>query len=172
LPHLAVGQSPQAVTNQPSQLKPLALPQLYWAFLSYQNHLDTLATELEAKGKDASWVRNDLQTRLGFSDADYAPIRTSSQRLTTKIAVLSRQVKKIRSTGNSATGSDQANALTALTKQRQTDVDNEIYILSQSFSPQNKEAFEAFITKFFAPKKIAFRAPAHSGLASGEAVQK
>ncbi len=183
----AMGQSAQTQPNQSSQLsstqlsstqlnstqlRPPSLPQLYWAFLSYQNHLDTLAAQREAQGQDASWIRNGLQTRLGFSDADYAPIRTSAKRLTSEIAVLSRQVKQIRAAGSSTSSSAQAQALTALTKQRQTYVANEIYNLTEALSPQNKATFEKFITQFFAPKKIAFRAPNSTGLATGGAVQK
>jgi hypothetical protein len=171
-PHQAMGQSAQTQPNAPSQLKPLSLPQLYWSFLSYQNHLDTLAAQLQAKGQDAGWMRDDLQKKLGFSDADFTPIRTSSQRLTSKMTKLSEQVKQIQASGSSMSASAQSSVLTALTKQRQADLDSEIYNLTLELSAENKTSLEKFIKDFFAPKKIAFRAPVSSGLSTGKAAQK
>lgn len=166
---------PQTATQTQSdgnpQLKPLSLPQLYWAFLSYQDRLDTLAAQLEAKGKDASWVRNDLQTKLGFSDADYVPIRAASQHFTSTLTVLSRQMKQLQSTG-SMHDPAHAQALTALNSQRKADLDNEIYNLSQELSPQNRKALEAFMKQFFAPKTISFRTPAATGSSDGKGAQK
>jgi outer membrane murein-binding lipoprotein Lpp len=155
----------------PSQLKPLSRSQLYWAFLSYQNHLDKLAADDQAKGKDGSWLRNDLQKRLGFSDQDYAPIRTSAQRLTSKVQVLAEKAKQIRAAGSSS-GSTQAQALSGLTKQRHEYIGNEINSLIQALSPQNKAALEAFMTQFFSPKNLTFSAPPSVGQSAGTAVQK
>jgi hypothetical protein len=63
------------------QPRPASVPHLYWHFLMYQNHLDRAAAAHEKQGKDGKWLRNHLQQRLGFTDSQFAPIRTSAQRL-------------------------------------------------------------------------------------------
>lgn len=65
----------------------------YWWFLSYQHHLDVVAAQFEASGKDASNLRNALQKQLRFSDADYEPVRASSERLAAEVQSLYTEVK-------------------------------------------------------------------------------
>lgn len=141
------------------ELKPLSLPDLYWQFLLYLNFLDTRAAALQAQGKDGAWLRNDLQTRLHFSDADFAPIRSSSQRLDSELNALSQQATALAKEDPAWSASQ----LEALNAQRKADVDNEIYNLSQELSPQNKATLEAFLVSFFAPKTIAYTPPASAG---------
>jgi hypothetical protein len=158
--------SGQAAQNQPpaaSQLQPLPLPHLYWHFLIHQSELDALAAKLTAQGKDGQAVGNDLQTRLGFSDADYAPVRTSSQRLAAELQPIQAQLKLLY---GSASNASQIQALIA---QRETYIDNEVYNLSTELSAANKSALEAFMTAFFAPKNISASIPAAS---NGKAAQQ
>ncbi|MFP5210461.1 MAG: hypothetical protein ACLGRW_14355 [Acidobacteriota bacterium] len=82
---------------------------------------------------------------------------------------LSGQLKQVKA-GPSTSAT--AQAITALDRQRQADLDNQIYNLSQELSPQNKAALEKFMKEFFSSKKISFRAPVSSGAPAGEAVQK
>ena len=165
--HQAIGQQKtQAKPNAAAQPRPISLPHLYWHFLIQQSNLDAAAAQLQAKDKDGNALRNDLQTRLGFSDADYAPIRASSQRLASELAPLSQQLKDLqRSPSNAA----QAQALIA---QRETYIANEIYNLSIELSPQNKAALESFMTQFFAPKRITFHAAPPAGQPAGQAVHQ
>jgi hypothetical protein len=142
LPQRAAGQVSSA------QLQPISLPHLYWHFLIHQNELDVMAAQLDAQGKDGSGLRNDMQTRLGFSDADYAPIRSSSQRLAVELEPIDAQFKVLQ---GPAWNGVQAQALTA---QRETYIANEVYNLSLELTAQNKAALESFMTDFFAPKDI------------------
>ena len=154
-----VGQTavPQGASSGLSQPKPVPLPHLYWHFLVYQNVLDTTAANREAHGKGGSWLRNDLQTKMGFSDAEYAQIRASSQRLSAELKVLDAQAATIRASGASPANNAQLKALVA---QREAYINAEISTLKMALPPERIAAFEAFITQFFAPKKLTYQMPA------------
>lgn len=140
-----------------SQARAISLPHLYWHFLVWQNVLDNRAAELSAQGKSGDMLRNDLQRRLGFSDADYAPVRTSSQRLASEMSAIDEQLKTFdRSSGD-------AGQLRTILSQRDTYISNEMYVLSHELSSQNKQALEKFMAQFFAPKTITFKTPPVSG---------
>ncbi|HLJ29311.1 MAG TPA: hypothetical protein VKY85_21570 [Candidatus Angelobacter sp.] len=78
-----------AITTAPGvkQQRP-SVPHLYWHFLMYQNHLDRAAAAHEKQGKDGSWLRNHFQQRLGFTDEQFAPVRTAAQRLAPEITAI------------------------------------------------------------------------------------
>lgn len=65
-----------------------SVPHLYWHFLMYQNHLDRAAAAHEKQGKNGNWLRNHFQQRLGFTDEQFAPVRTSAQRLAPELAAI------------------------------------------------------------------------------------
>ncbi len=165
--HQAIGQSAQTQPTTQSQPKPVPLRHLYLHFLIYQNFLDTKAAELASKGKDGSWLRNDLQTRLRFSDADYASVRSSSQRLASEIKALDEQVRALRTTG----GSPDIDRLKALAAQHEAYIDNEIDNLNHELSPEKRAALNAFLVEFFAPKNVTFKASPPAGQSAGKAVQ-
>lgn len=142
----------QQVSSSTSKLQPLSLPHLYWHFLIYVNVLDQKAAELNAQKKNGNWLRNDLQTKLQFSDTDFAPIRISSERLSSELATLNQQGRTILTAGPSASTTTQ---MKALVTQRETYIDNEIVYLSQSLSAQKQAALEAFMMQFLAPKSLA-----------------
>lgn len=160
----AIAQTPQTQPSTASQTKPVPLSILYRLFLIHQGDLDALAAQWQAQGKDGSALGNDLETRLGFSDADYAPIRISSQRLASELKPIDDQLKALPRNAASAA---QAKALIA---QRDAYVSNEMYNLSLELTPQNKTALENFMRQFFAPKQISFKVPAPAGQPAGKAV--
>lgn len=141
----------QAAVGQ-AQIKALSLPHLYWHFLVHVSFLDKSADEMSAQGRDGTWLRNDLQTRLQFSDADFAPIRVSSQRLASELTTLNQQINSLQSPSPSASKVAQIKALSA---QRETYINAEIMVLTQTLSPQKRAALEAFMTQFFAPKTLS-----------------
>jgi len=130
------------------------LAHLYWHFLIYQNHLDASAVKEEAQGRDGIWLRNHHQVSLGFSDSDYAVIRTSSKRLTAEVETLDAQAAAIRAAGPTASSSAQLKALAA---QREEFINAEITYLKQTLSPDKIQAFETYIKQFFSPKKIVIQ---------------
>jgi hypothetical protein len=167
----AIGQSvqPQQQTNNPApQVKPVSLPHLYLLFLIHQNRLDARAASEEAKGLDGSWMRNHLQTSLGFSDADYSSIRASSVRLAAVKKDLDAQVAASRAPGRSPMRSAELKDLAA---QREAAINNEVAYLTNVLSPENKAKLEAFMTQFFPSKAVAVK-PATIGPLAPAKVQK
>ena len=162
-------QMQQLLKNRTSQVRPLSLPHLYWHFLVYVNHLDTKSLEVDAKGKNGQLMRNYLQKRLGFSDAEFAPIRTSSVRLTAEVKVLDMKAVAIHKAGAS---SSNLNQLKALTIQRESDTYSEISYLKQTLPPDKLKAFEAFLTQFFSPANASPRPPSTNGNQAPAGVQK
>jgi hypothetical protein len=153
-------------SHTPSQLKPLSLPHLYWHFLIHQADVDAFVAKRQATGQNSNALRNDLQSRLGFSDAEYAPIRTSSQRLASELKPISEQLRSLPHSPNSAS---QAKALIA---QREAFINSEVYNLSLELSPENKAALEKFMANFFAPKPLTFKIPASAGQQAVQGVTK
>jgi len=135
-----------SVAAVPSQAASLA--HLYWHFLMYQDHLDTKASERDSQGKEGKLMRKHLQGKLGFSDAEFAPIRTSSARLASKVKSLDAQAVQIRSGGPSSTSHGQLKALTA---QRQAYIDAEVSYLKQTLAPDKIGVLEAFLARYFSP---------------------
>lgn len=160
------GQQPQGKPNPSVQLTPISLPHLYWHFLMHQSVLDAAAARLDAQGKSGRALHNDLQNRLGFSDADFAPIRTSSQRLASELNSINAQLKALPRT---AANVGQARALIA---QRDAYIANEVHSLSQVLSPQNKAALEIFMTQFFAPKPLTLKVSPSTAQPAGNAVSQ
>lgn len=154
----------QAQSGAAPKLQPLSLPHLYWHFLIYVNVLDRKAAEMTTQGKNGNWLRNDLQTKLQFSDTDFAPIRISSGRLSSELASLNQQAKAILASGPSASTATQMKALIA---QRERYIDNEIVYLAQSLSPQKQASLEAFMMQFFAPKPLSYRPTSSSSQPAG-----
>jgi hypothetical protein len=165
---------PQQPPRGPSQIRPESLEHLYWHFLVLQNYLDTKSVELESNGKDGRGLRNNLQKQLGWSDADYALIRTSSVRLTAQLKDLDAQAAAIKSADMSSSSHEQ---LKALTVQRETSIHSEITFLRHNLSPDKIREFEFFLIQFFAPKPVSPRPPlpakpAVTGQPAPAAVQK
>jgi hypothetical protein len=158
----------QPAPNGPSSTMPVSLRHLYWHFLIYQSFLDAQAAQQAAQGQDGSWTRNHLQIRMGFSDADFAPIRTSSQRLSSELQALDVQAATILAAGTSSANTAQLQALMA---QRETYISAEITSLRQALSPERVMAFEVFITQFFAPKPLQTQVNSTSVQTTATAVQ-
>ena len=165
---LISAQQPQT-SNGSSQPKPVPIEHLYWHFLVHQNHLEARAASEEAQGKDGKWLRNHHQASLGFSDADYAAIRTSSARLTAEVDALDKQAAAIIAVGPSASSSAQLKALAA---QREADISAEITYLKQTLSPAKIQSLESYMRQFFSPKKIVIQTSPSTGQPAPATVQQ
>jgi len=159
--HTQTAQQPSGAPSQPMQV---SLAHLYWHFLIYQNYLDTVAANQPAQ----SWLRNDLQAKMQFSDADFAPIRTSSRRLSANVKVLDAQAAAIHLAGVT---SNSRNQLKALTGQREAAINAEIAYLAIALSTQNKARLEAFLVQFFSPNNAVRRQSPSTGQTAPAAVQ-
>jgi hypothetical protein len=114
----------------------------------YQSHLDTKAAANAALGQDSSALRNHLQVDMGFSDAEFAPIRTSSSRLAGEMAAFDASAVGIKSKPMTAASYAQ---LEYLSQNREAAVSAEISSIRQALPPDRVRRLELFLTAFFAP---------------------
>ena len=168
LMHSAIGQSQQTQQSSSGSSQPVPLAHLYWHFLSYQNHLDTVAAAQAAQGKDGTVLRGLMQARLGFPDADFAFVHTSSVRLTGEVQALNAQVAVIEATGTSATIQTQLSALSA---QREAYISAEISYLQQNLSPAEITILQNFLYQIFSLPNPTGHANSSAGQSSSTAVQ-
>jgi len=148
-----------------AQLKPVSLAHCYWHFLMYQNHLDVKAAEQTTQGKSNSLLGSHLQIKLGLTDAEFAPIRTSSKRLAAEVNALNAKAAAIVAAKTPTSGAQ----LRALTAEREADINAEVGYLRGSLGPTKTAAFEAFIVQMFSPKTVAVRltGPPHTSAGTG-----
>jgi len=112
-----------------------------------------------------------LVKALGFSDADFAVIRTSSVRLTAEMKTLDAQAAAIIAADPDPSATSIAQ-LSALTIQRETVITDEISYLKRTLPPDKIAAFESHITLFFAPKKFKHQTSSTDVQAAPAAVQQ
>jgi hypothetical protein len=143
--HRAAAQSTEAQTEQQQISNILSNPALmtrvYSLFFTYQHHLDTVADQQKAAGKDASGLRRVLQNRLGFSDEEYKPIRNSCDQVATETKALSDEIRS--NPGSRANFSEV----------RDQEINAEVTALASELSAKNKVAFETFLVRNFAPQQ-------------------
>jgi hypothetical protein len=85
----------QASSAHVVRTMPVPLSHLYWHFLLLQNHLDRVAAVHEQKGEDGSGLRNYYQNLLGFTDAQFTPVRQVAQRLEPALKAIDEEVKAV-----------------------------------------------------------------------------
>lgn len=92
----SVGVSQSVKPIVPAEQKVSAsLPHLYWHFLMVQNHLDRTAATREQQGRDGKWLSNHFQKQLGFTDAQFAPVRSAALHLEPALEDIRSKVKTI-----------------------------------------------------------------------------
>jgi len=75
----------RAQSSPATQPQPIPSHVLYEQFVRYQNHLDRVAANAVLQGKDGSDFRNHFQQKVGFTDAQFALVRTAAQQLETDL---------------------------------------------------------------------------------------
>ncbi|MGA3133616.1 MAG: hypothetical protein ABSD59_22860 [Terracidiphilus sp.] len=155
---LAFAQQAASPSQQPGQLqpKPITLPHLYWHLMTWQNHLDKAAAEHEKNGKDGTWLRGYLQKQLRFSDAEFAPVRESAQRLALAVADLDAQAKSLvqadlalYANGKLASSDPPPNLakVKQLSQQREDVINAEIARLNAALGPDNAAKLKTYLTQ-------------------------
>jgi hypothetical protein len=132
--------------------------------------LERFAAAREAKGLDGSWMRKHLQVGVGFSDTEYALVRSSSQRLGKQVKALNEQASSISSGG--AAPPERAKRLQGLRSQRAIAINAEISALRATLPPHKIAALEAFMVQFFSAKNAASPGSVTGATGSPKAVQK
>lgn len=150
--------SPERLNAPNSSFKPKPVPVegLYGQLLNYISFLDTRADALSAQGRDSKWMRNSIQGQLHFTDSEFAPLRSSAHRLTSSVSEIDRQAKAVRALGLSELNQQQ---LKGLGLQRKSVVNREVASLKKAMPADRRILLEAFMVRFFAPKKVAYHVP-------------
>jgi hypothetical protein len=160
--------TPTISSHKADPAKPVPLPHLYWHFLIYQQHLEDTANAREKQGLESEWLRNYVQAKLGFTDAEYAPIRASASRLNTEVLAMNGQAKTIIAADRAARRkglipADEAPPgiakLKTLTGQREAAIQSEIDSINKTLSVDKQAALQKFLTGQFSQNVIATKVP-------------
>jgi hypothetical protein len=141
LPQTAAAQATQPAASTHA----IPIEHYYWHFLVHQNQLDHSAA-LMKPGKDSDWMRNHHQRSLGFTDAEYTAVRTSSTRLANELAVLNQRAAALSAMHVGLLGSSQ---FRQLSNQRTANINEEVASLRQTLPPEKIAALEAYMVQFF-----------------------
>jgi hypothetical protein len=143
---------------QPDEARKPTLSHLYWHLLMYQNHLDRVAAKHETQGKDGTWLRTYIQKKLGFTDEQFGPIRTSAQRLGGTLSQISSKVQTIVATdraqrASNASSSNGAAAsrskLQDLNQEREDAITREISALNEALGAERSAKLKDFLQNQF-----------------------
>lgn len=144
----------------PANRRPVPLPILYRHFLAYQNHLDSVGIALNKKGEDGAEFRDHFQRLLGFSDSDFAAVRTTAVRLEAKLKEHDAKIKAVIDTARARSPRIVRRAadlppvppeLKQLQKERETIVEDEITQLNAALGPTRAAKLQSVIENDFAP---------------------
>jgi hypothetical protein len=163
---LLAGMSAFAQTPSPTQpgtasnRERAPLFMLYRHFLAYQNHLDRVAVDLNRQGKDGNEFRNHFQQKLGFTDADFAPVRETALRLEAglrdqdakmKTAIDAARAKYPRNLPNPSALPPVPPELIQMQKERNALIQREIDQLDATLGTERAATLQALIENDFAP---------------------
>jgi hypothetical protein len=157
---LVFGQTARLPRSVPQQ-SPVSVAHLYWHFLIYQDHLDREATRLERKGKDGSWLRNNYQKKLGFTDAQFAPVRETATNLEKELDEIDAQVQKIveaTRAANPRVVKDPGDLppvpkeLLTLRDEHEAVIEREVAALRNKLGPERTARLETFLKEEIAPR--------------------
>jgi hypothetical protein len=155
---LAWGQIANPVLSNGKKVR-VPLPHLYWHFLMYQNHLDQVAAQRMASGKDGSWLSNHFEQKLGFTDAQFAVVRSTAQRLQVNLRAVDAQAKAIIAAGHQGAPPYPGTShpwgpfppeLKALAEQHEGVIQTEVANLKAALGPGAAAQLETFLQNDFA----------------------
>jgi len=148
--------------------QPIAVPlsHLYWHFLILQNHLDRVAAAHEQRGEDGSALRTYYQKGLGFTDAQFAPVRDAGLRLEPQLKAIDAEVKAVIDADHArhprvlASPKDLPPVppeLLELQRKREQTIEYEVQSLKLALGAQQTAKLETFLTQEFARNVTAQR---------------
>jgi len=141
----------------PSTAPPQSVPPdlLWYFFLKSVNNHDRAAVKFQLKGLDGTWIRDLHQMKLGFTPAQFAPIRASAQLLEAEIKQVDASARASSNPGSSANPGEQAQASQAqpappaangLSPGRDAVVQSVVANLKTALGPQLTATLEAYIS--------------------------
>jgi len=155
---LAIGASGQ-ILSQPHMQSPPPPPRtaLYRYFFALQSRLDQEADRRQKQGKDVGWLRNHLQQKLGFDDAEINLVRETGARVNSQMRDIDARVKawvradRIQNprTASSGTPRPLPPEIKAFTEERDAVIEREVARLKESLSPEHAQKLENFVLTEF-----------------------
>ncbi len=150
-----------AQTLPPSHKATPPLSHLYWHFMTHQLHLDQVATARTQQGKNGAWLRNYYQQQLGFTDAQFQPVRDVATQLQSDLKAIDDRVQTLV-TADQASHSHQLTSphnlpppiaeLAQLSQQREATLQKAMVNLQAALGPQRAARLDDYLQKNMAPK--------------------
>jgi hypothetical protein len=156
-------QNPVAIRNLPvtqghnaAQRRP-PLSHLYMHFLLLQNHLEKVAAEREAQGKNAAWMHNYFQKGLRFTDSEFSTLRSTGLRLESELKQIDTRAKEVIQAYRAANPPKPGvlpprppSVLADLTKEREDTIESEVEKLNRDLGPVTSAKLQDYIQKAYA----------------------
>jgi len=142
----------------------ISIEHQYLHLLRWQNHLDKVAAEREKQGKDGAWLRNALRNQLHFTDAQFAPIRESAQRLDASLQIIDAKAKPfldsyhqkhLTTTASAADRASLHSQLEPIRSERKNAMTAEIATLNQNLGADAAGKLRHFIDQQFSKSASA-----------------
>lgn len=129
--------------------------------MMHQLHLDQVAAARTQQGKNGAWLRNYYQQQLGFTDAQFQPVRDVATQLQSELKAIDDRVQALV-TADQASHSHQSTSpqalpppiaeLTQLSQQREATLQKEMANLQAVLGPQRAAQLDDYLQKNMAPK--------------------
>jgi hypothetical protein len=127
--------------------------------MRFQLYLDRLVVDLAKQGKDASDLRTNFQHMLGFSDSEFAAVRSTGLRLEGELKELDDKAAEISTllraqvlrTKGKITELPRSHELAELHKQRDVAIEQEVSALKATLGPEKAERMDTFLQSPSAP---------------------
>lgn len=131
---------------------------LYWHFLEYQLYLNKTATAIEQKGGNGTMLRTHYQTKMNFTNSQFALVLQAAGKLDTDLQQIDGQAKVIIDAfhkqyppGKIASLPPAPPQLAQLQQQRETIIANDVAALKSQLGTQATSAMNTMLAKEFAP---------------------
>ena len=143
-----------------------SLPHLYWHFLLYQNHLDSVAAKREKQGKDGGALRTHFQKKLGFTDGQFQIVRAAGLHLEASlkpidetaraIAKQDRDWRRVNGVSRSVPPPGHAQ-MQQLRKDHEAAIEAQVVDLNRALGSKSAAKLQSFIETDWAPHVTVHR---------------
>jgi hypothetical protein len=152
----AVGQVAGPVPAPLFTPRPVPPSHLYWHFLMSVTRNDRLAEKRDKQGRNGAWLHNFQQHQLGWTDEEFAPIRTTAQRLEADLKELDAQAKALIDTDHTEhpLQPETHAGLKEAREQHKAEFDTEVTNLRHALGPSAADRLDIYIQTHIDPKSM------------------
>jgi hypothetical protein len=153
---LAVGQiaGPVPAPSPSITSRPVPVSHLYYHFLMGVLRADRIADQREQQGRNADGIRNSSQRRLGFTDEEFAPIRTTALRLEAEVREIDAQAKTLIDADHAEhpLEPETRSELQAQSEQHKAEFESEVGKLRQTLGPSLAKRLDVYVQTHIDPE--------------------